>query len=475
MGFDLFSDENLWIFGMMLNVVGSVGVNFGTNVMKSSHNIAAAEADTINKESNNIDADVLSRHHGDSLRPDYVWKLGMLAFVTGSLVNFVSFAFAAQSLLACLGTVQFVSNVFFAKVVLKETLTPRIIYATGIIIFGLTLAILYSNHTTMTYSAEDLFALYTAKYALFMLGVIVVLVSLQCVFMYYVSSEAKGIKLLGHRLVVPCCYALVSAIIGAQSVLQSKCMAELLKATIAGDNQLTNGFTYVIILAFVFGISFWLYRMNSALKQFEGLIIIPLLQVFWTTSAIIQGGMYFQEFERFTTSQIVGFSSGVAIVFIGVYMLAPTDKETVIGDCVESDGTVSSHMNQSLHPIGPPSISIAVSKKSRNSITSKVAVVNGTALEGVTSSLANSVNRAGSKLSSLASHVIHNKGTNPFYEIALDDSRNRDNFSRTDTAMDISNRSDISDLSNTSAAVAAFVNPLHYHSPSTKTTAKTYK
>ncbi|CAM9256286.1 unnamed protein product, partial [Ectocarpus fasciculatus] len=302
---------------MILNVVGSVGVNFGTNVMKSSHNIAAAEADSTDKPAPS------QGEAAGGTGSDYVWKMGMLAFVLGSIVNFVSFAFAAQSLLACLGTVQFISNVFFAKVVLKETLTTRIIYATAIIIFGLMLAILYSNHTTRTYSAEDLLGLYTPKYGMFMLGVGCFLVLLQGLYLYYVSCSDNGRPLPGSRLLIPCCYALVSAIIGTQSVLQSKCMAELLKATIGGDNQLTNWFTYVIILGFVSGISFWLYRMNSALKQFDGLIIIPLLQVFWTTSAILQGGMYFQEFEKFTTSQIIGFSTGVIVVFFGVYLLAP--------------------------------------------------------------------------------------------------------------------------------------------------------
>lgn len=45
-----------------------------------------------------------------------VWWCGAVLLVMGSLVNFASFGFAPQSLLASLGSVQFVSNVVFGKV-----------------------------------------------------------------------------------------------------------------------------------------------------------------------------------------------------------------------------------------------------------------------------------------------------------------------------------------------------------------------
>jgi hypothetical protein len=339
---------NEWIVGVLINVIGSVTINFGTNVMKSAHNIAGKMTSHYKSlATKNPDPPSPARGAASGAAPgaevdpvgyfgkdpSVVWRLGMFVFVLGSIINFVSFAFAAQSLLACLGTVQFISNVFFAKLVLKEQLTSRILYATGVIVLGLVLAISLSNHAETSYTVGDLRNLYTYKYICFTIGELCVLCALQYVYLKYTKSAEQGVLLPGHRLVVPCCYAQVSAAIGTQSLLQSKCIAELLKATIEGDNQFTKPFTYVIILGFLTGISFWLYRMNAALKQFEGLIIIPLLQVFWTTSAILQGGVYFQEFEKFTTTQMLGFTTGVIIVFCGVYMLVPT------GNCNNTPGS----------------------------------------------------------------------------------------------------------------------------------------
>lgn len=64
------------------------------------------------------------------------WQAGIALFAGGNVFNFVSFGFAAQSLLAALGSVQFVSNVVFARLVLKEAVTWRVLGATALIVAG---------------------------------------------------------------------------------------------------------------------------------------------------------------------------------------------------------------------------------------------------------------------------------------------------------------------------------------------------
>lgn len=334
-------DGGLWLLGMFMNIFGSVMVNFGTNLMKSAHNIALE---------NTEEEEVEIKREKDSEKTIFsssnIWKIGMSIFVIGSLINFASFAFAAQSLLAALGTVQFISNVFFAKFILKEVLTLRIIIATAVIIVGLTLAIIFSNHSTQLYTTHDLLNLYTQDYIIFMTFVIILLLFFHATYMVYTVHEEIGTPLPGNHLIRPVSYALVSATVGTQSVLQSKCLAELVKATFEGENQFNKPFVYIIVGVFALGLSFWLYRMNAALKKFDGLLIIPLLQVFWTTSAIVQGGVYFQEFIKFTRVQTVGFLLGVIIVFIGVYFLTPqprsTDEEELLPtDSIHSNSDIS--------------------------------------------------------------------------------------------------------------------------------------
>jgi len=88
----------IWIFGMILNISGSVMVNFGTNLMKSAH-ILFSESQNLSADSEDDD----ENEKQPSVASKRIWRLGMTIFVIGSLVNFASFAFAAQTLLAALG------------------------------------------------------------------------------------------------------------------------------------------------------------------------------------------------------------------------------------------------------------------------------------------------------------------------------------------------------------------------------------
>ena len=59
---------------------------------------------------------------------------------------FASFGFAAQSLLAALESVQFVSNVVFAYYIHGEKITRRICLSTLAIVVGNVLVVSFSSH-----------------------------------------------------------------------------------------------------------------------------------------------------------------------------------------------------------------------------------------------------------------------------------------------------------------------------------------
>jgi magnesium transporter len=69
--------------------------------------------------------------------------------------------YAAQSLLAALGCIQFVSNVAFAYWVLKEKVTLVVIAATACIVAGCILLVIFGNHDSQPYNVKLLMELYT--------------------------------------------------------------------------------------------------------------------------------------------------------------------------------------------------------------------------------------------------------------------------------------------------------------------------
>ena len=121
------------------------------------------------------------------------------------------------------------------------------------------------------------------------------------------SSAARWVPLL------PVLYALFSALVGTQSVLFSKTLAVLLRATAAGDNQLKRWFTWVVIPLFLGAAVFWVTRLNKGLKSFPALVIVPTMQIAWTLFSIVSGMLYFREYADLDALGASMFGLGVAV------------------------------------------------------------------------------------------------------------------------------------------------------------------
>ncbi|KDD73793.1 hypothetical protein H632_c1832p0, partial [Helicosporidium sp. ATCC 50920] len=91
-----------------------------------------------------------------------LWLTGLLLFITGNVLNFVSFAFAAQSLLAALAAVQFLANVVFARLLNGERAPRGVLLATGVVVVGCVLLVAFGNHASPVLDASALLELYAS-------------------------------------------------------------------------------------------------------------------------------------------------------------------------------------------------------------------------------------------------------------------------------------------------------------------------
>jgi uncharacterized membrane protein len=328
--------------GVALNLVGSVFINLGTNVVKLAH---------LQESGRTTKLDELFVKLGWS-----TWSAGVATFVCGNIINFISFSFAAQSLLAALGSVQFVSNVLFSVTLLRERVTSRTLLATSLIVFGNFFIVGNSSKTSRSWTADELLELYsTPRYQSFVLVMVVIVLSLHWV---YVSVTRAGYTYDDCFRVIPFSYAAVSAIIGSQSVLLAKSTSELVRSTLQGQDQFTRPFSYVILLGWVLTMMFWLYRMNTALRRYDALFIVPVLQVIWTLCSIVGGGLYFDEFANFSFLQGFMFIAGVMLVICGVFVLAvqrtPSASEASSDEC--GDVCMEDHEDLEMRsiPASPP-------------------------------------------------------------------------------------------------------------------------
>ena len=100
--------------------------------------------------------------HPDDVSPwrQVKWVLGFYLIFSGSLIDFLAFGLAPQSLLAPLAALTLIWNIFMSSRFLGETYTRFDIYATATIFFGTVVTIIYADHKEETFTLEELKALY---------------------------------------------------------------------------------------------------------------------------------------------------------------------------------------------------------------------------------------------------------------------------------------------------------------------------
>ncbi|KAG1678004.1 hypothetical protein FOA52_000799 [Chlamydomonas sp. UWO 241] len=312
-----------WILGAVINVIGNIMVNLGQNIMKLGFNKRDAMEEPEEKK--------------PSIVKFRAWQIGMTVFIIGNVLNFASFAFAAQSLLAALGSVQFIANVIFAATVLKEKVTIMIITATGLIIGGCLMLVFFGDQSSTVYTVEELMDLYRQPlYVIYLVMCVVAFFGFYIVYLHGKQvARTPGREGSGWVQVLPLAYSLFSAIVGTQAVIFCKSLSTLLRATLAGDNQLGNWYTWVTLLCFIIAAGFWTVRLNKGLRMFPVMVIVPMLQICWVLGSIISGLLYFEEYQGFTALSGSMFVLGILIVLAGVYLITLNAKRQMALNGVE--------------------------------------------------------------------------------------------------------------------------------------------
>ena len=322
--------DNVWVAGVVLVIIGSIGNNLGNNLVSFHHKTEQLSAKERRKDllDNNhqqiedlVHTRLASKTESSLTTPSSTctWRrIGTIVFILGNLCTFASFGFAAQSLLASLESIQFVSNVFFVRWVHKEIITRRMLLATISIVVGNTLVVIFSDHAAALLTSADIINLYVTNrtYWGYLICAFVLWLINHFTYTYYFDARVNKNKLLWkHSFIEPFTFAVSSAIIGTQAVLQSKCMSMLIQVSSRGIvNEFLLPHIWWILVSWIILVAYWLRRLDKGLELYPPLFIIPVLQVFFVFFAIVCGGIYFEEFDGFTYAQYIGFVIGVSFL-----------------------------------------------------------------------------------------------------------------------------------------------------------------
>ncbi|GLD93139.1 hypothetical protein PINS_up001731 [Pythium insidiosum] len=303
----------MWVAGFTISLVFSILNSIGINLQKLS--MSREEASEAKR--------------GTFSQP--LWVLGFGLVVLGSLLDFVAFGMAPQTLLAPLAALSLVWNMFIAPIFHKETVTRENIIATVIIFVGVTLTVIFAGHSTPAYELDDLIRLYKqpAMYA-YMIFITLFLTGL---LMFARHIERTHVYEGGLYHII--CYGGVAGTFGGQSVLLAKSTVELLKSAIwgsGGSAVLTRPAPYFIVFGLFLCLACQVHYLNGGLARFDALIVIPVYQSFWILMSVLGGIMYFEEYVSMTKMQMFMFTVGGTITILGIIFLLKTRREGGAGE-----------------------------------------------------------------------------------------------------------------------------------------------
>ncbi|KAK4712757.1 hypothetical protein R3W88_007270 [Solanum pinnatisectum] len=329
-----------WVIGAVINLFGSIAINFGTNLLKLGHDEREKHS-VLGNEVTNVKS---------TMKPIIyfqTWRVGILFFAIGNCLNFVSFGYAAQSLLAALGSIQFVSNIAFAYFVLNKTVTINVLVATAFIVLGNIFLVAFGNHQSPVYTPEQLAEKYSnITFLLYCLTLVLVVALHHSIYKrgeLMLAVPMNESKPYWHML-LPFSYAVVSGAVGSCSVLFAKSLSNMLRLSMSSGYSLHSWFTYSMLLLFLSTAGFWMARLNEGLSFFDAILIVPMFQITWTFFSICTGFVYFQEYQVFDALRTTMFILGMISVFVGISLLAPDESK---GGEVKDGSLVSTTSNLS--------------------------------------------------------------------------------------------------------------------------------
>lgn len=201
------------------------------------------------------------------------WLAGLACVVVGSVIDFVSFGLAPQSLIAPLAALSLLFNIGMASYLLGEKYCRTDLYATAIIFFGTAVTITNASHKEIDYSFQDLRELWLKDRML----TYVFLVLLAVAFHYFLIWIVRSQNLIGRKwkLAEMLGYCGFAGITGGQSLLFAKSIMEMIKYTFHGGDPFFHFEAYLAVAILALCLYSQINFLNAALKGFDSLYVIP--------------------------------------------------------------------------------------------------------------------------------------------------------------------------------------------------------
>ena len=246
------SDPPAWGFGVgiLMGVLGSIGMNIGQNLQASG---------------------LQSLPETERFKPmrSKLWKVGFAVFLSFALMNFSALALAPGSVLIPLESIQFVTNVAWNRLINHKLVSQRMLVGVSSAVVGTVLSVTFGAQPSGCHSLRDLENFWKpAEWWLYLTSTFVLAAVAHAFHERCEQRELRG-ELLprGHSALMPVAYTLSSALAGgAQMIVHSKVVSELLSMLLQGDTSVLYSWIFYLELLLLATCGLiWAWRLTACL------------------------------------------------------------------------------------------------------------------------------------------------------------------------------------------------------------------
>ncbi|NXY84686.1 NPAL2 protein, partial [Alcedo cyanopectus] len=244
-----------------------------------------------------------------------LWWSGTALLALGELGNSAAYGFAPLALVAVLGCVSVLGSAFISVLFLKKTVRAGDILGGALTVTGTYLLVTFSPN-----ASQELTARQVQKYLVswpFLIYLVLEMI-LFCILLYFYKRRA-----VKHIVVL----LLMVALLASPTVICVKAVASMVALSAEGKMQLTYPIFYIMIVLMAASCAFQVKFLNRAMHLYPATAVVPVNFVFSTTSAILAGVIFYQEFQSAALLSVFMFLLGCLLSFLGVFVIARNQKE----------------------------------------------------------------------------------------------------------------------------------------------------
>ncbi|XP_041044966.1 NIPA-like protein 2 isoform X2 [Carcharodon carcharias] len=267
------------VLGTVLAITGNVLISISLNIQKYTH------------------VRLLCQESPIPYYKSKLWWCGIVLMGMGELGNFAAYGFAPATLVAPLGCVSVIGG--------------------SLAVLGTYLLVTFAINVQQEITAAKIHKYIVSWQFLVYLALEFILF----VILLYLYKR-RGMK----HIVLP---LLISSLLASLSVISVKAVSGMVTSSIKGQIQFQYPIFYVMLIIMMASCIFQVQFLNQAMQLYNATEVVPINFVLFTTSAIIAGVIFYQEFHGAAILNIFMFLFGCMLSFLGVFLIARNrEKQT---------------------------------------------------------------------------------------------------------------------------------------------------